>query len=571
MKKRIYFVLIILLLILSCSKESTSPDNSLTAPSNLILEQIDLESIQLNWQDNSTAEEGFRLDRKIGENEWEEDYQILAENTTAFIDSNLTIYDEYYYRVRAFINNVYSDYIESGINLINLDSLAAPSNLILEQIDFESIQLNWQDNSTAEEGFRVDRKIGENEWEENYQILPENSTTFIDSELITIDNYSYRVRAFADGEFSEFTEASIYFFYNDVSYIIPFYSGQIDLSPFESFDILVELKDSTGNNIQMNLDVWYKFLAHPEGMNINNILYNVNDSISVLSYQGNAVATLNAGSQSGTAVIKIYTYNSFNEEISIVISNIIVHASAPETIELTIGGNNTGENLGNGFWKIEVAAYIEDILGNPVDNGTSVLFSLPENPEWATIEWGSYVGNENANGETVPGIAFNLLSYDGFHINDTLLIQAETGWCSETEEFIMPFQFPILYGFACPAHLDWSEYTPSNPDSLIATFIINLQDGQNNPIDNQQILFSCDLGVPIDMGTDNDNNPFTENTGIVPNQHGRINKEWIFYRDECPPPVGNVPGTITVMMIVSIPGTSIEIEIPITLIRYPGY
>nr|MBC8415500.1 fibronectin type III domain-containing protein [Candidatus Cloacimonadota bacterium] len=103
------------------------------------------------------------------------------------------------------------------------DSLTAPSNLTLEQIDLESIQLNWQDNSSAEEGFRIDRKIGENEWEENYQILPENSTTFIDSELITIDNYSYRVRAFADGEFSEFTEASIYFFYNDVSYIIPFY------------------------------------------------------------------------------------------------------------------------------------------------------------------------------------------------------------------------------------------------------------------------------------------------------------------------------------------------------------
>ena len=88
MKIRIYFLLILVLFVLSCSKETTSPDDSLTAPSNLTLEQIDIESIQLYWQDNSSAEEGFRIDRKIGENNWDENYQILAENTTTFIDSN---------------------------------------------------------------------------------------------------------------------------------------------------------------------------------------------------------------------------------------------------------------------------------------------------------------------------------------------------------------------------------------------------------------------------------------------------------------------------------------------------
>ena len=451
------------------------------------------------------------------------------------------------------------------------DSLAAPSNLTLLQIDLESIQLNWQDNSSAEEGFQIDRKIGENEWEENYQILYENSTTFIDSELIEITNYSYRIRAFANEEYSEFTEASIDFFYDDVSYIIPFYSGQIDLHPFESFDILVELKDSTGNNVQRDYDVWFKFISKPEGTNINNLLYNTTDSISVQSVDGVASVTLYAGNESGTASLKIYTYNSNNVGISIVKSNIIVHSLAPETIELSVGGNDSGEDLGAGNWEIEVAAYITDNLGNPIDYGTSVYYSLPDNPEWASIEAAAYVGNLNANGDSLPGTAFTSLIYEGFHINDTLIIQAETGWCIETEEFIMPLQFPVLYGYASPAYLEWSEYTPSNPDSLIGTFMINLQDGQNTPIDNQQLLFYCDLGVPIDMGTDNDNDPFTENTGIEPNQHGRINKEWMFYRYECPPPVGHVPGTIIVMMLVSIPGTSIEIEIPIVLVRYPGY
>ena len=571
MKTRIFFVLIIVHFIFSCTKETISPDYSLTAPSNLTLEQINLESIQLNWQDNSSAEEGFRLDRKIGENNWEENYQILAENTITFIDSNLTIFDYYYYRVKAFINSDYSDYIESGINFLDLDSLSAPTNLALEQINLESIQLNWQDNSSAEEGFRIDRKIGENEWEENYQILSENSTTFIDSELITIDNYSYRVRAFANGEFSDFTEASIDFFYDDVSYIEPLYSGQISLNPLEPFEYQVALKDSNGNNVQRVYDVWFKFMSKPEGTNINNVLYNTTDSISVQSVGGVASVTLYAGNQSGTAAIKTYTYNSYNIEISIIKSNIIVHSLAPEIIELSIGGIDSGENLGNGNWGIEVSAIVTDIQGNPVQYGTAVWFSLPDNPGWASIEAGAYVGNVNANGDSLAGVAFTQLIYEGAHTNDSLLIQAEAGTCFETEEFIMPLQFPILDGTVVPQLLVWIENNPSYPDSLIATFMINLQDGQNNPIDNQQLIFYCDLGVPIDMGTDNDNNPFTENTGIVSNQHGRINKEWIFYRYECPPPIGNEPGTITGTMIVWIPGTSIEIEILITLIRYPGY
>ena len=179
------------------------------------------------------------------------------------------------------------------------------------------------------------------------------------------------------------------------------------------------------------------------------------------------------------------------------------------------------------------------------------------------------MGNENANGDSIPGVAYTQLIYEGAHTNDTLLVQAEAGTCSETTEFIMPLQFPVLDAAVSPHNLYWIENNPSYPDSLIATFLISLLDGQNNPIDNQQLLFLCDLGEPIDMGTDNDNNPFTENTGIVLNQHGQIDKEWIFYRYECPPPVGNEPGTITGTMIVWIPGTSTEIEIPITLIRYP--
>ncbi len=450
------------------------------------------------------------------------------------------------------------------------DSLTAPSNLSLEQINLECIQLTWQDNSSAEEGFHLNRKIGENEWEENYQILSENSTTFIDSNLISIDNYVYRIRAFANEEFSYFIDASINFFYNDVCFIEPLYTGIIVLSSYESYAFRVALKDINGNYVQRIFDVWFKFLYKPEGTNFNNIIFNTNDSISVQSENGIASVTLNAGNTPGIVAIKVYTYNSENVEISIVQSNIIIGPGAPNSINITLGGINTAEDMGSGIWQLQVAAIIADISGNPVEYGTSVLFSLPENPEWASIGAVAYTGNENANGDTYPGIAFTFLEYDGSHTNDTLLIQVEVaGILIETEEITLPIQFPVMNIIPVPQHLDWFESDPESPDSLITTVHVSIHDGQNNPINNQQVMFYSTLGQPVDMGTDDDNNPHTEQTGIISDQSGLINKDWMFFRYECPPPAGDEPGTSTALICANISGTSVYESVTIVLIRYP--
>ncbi len=450
--------------------------------------------------------------------------------------------------------------------------LSAPTDLVLSQIGFESILLNWQDNSSDEDGFRIDRKIGENNWEESYQILAENTTTFIDSNLFTIDTYYYRVYAFRDEIISGYVESEINFSYNDVSFIVPFFAGIIDLSPNESFEYRVALKDSNGNYVQRIFDVWFKFLYKPNGTNFNNIIFTTNDSISVQSENGIASVTLNAGNISGTAAIKAFTYNSENIEISTTHSDIVIHSGAPNSINVTLGGISTAEDVSMGNWRIQVAALIIDISGNPVDIGTAVYFSLPENPEWASIEAYAYVGNENANGETYPGLAFTFLEYDGCHTNDTLLIQVEAaGIFVETEEVILPIQFPFMGISITPQHdvLVWYESDPESPDSSIVTFHVSIKDGQNNPINNQQVIFVSTLGQPVDMGTDDDDNPHTEQTGIILYLHGRIDKDWIFYRDECPPPVDAELGTITGSIYIAIPGTSVVIEITITLFRYP--
>jgi len=245
------------------------------------------------------------------------------------------------------------------------DSLTSPSNLTLEQIDLESIQLIWQDNSSAEMGFQIDRKVGENDWEQNYQYLPENTTTFIDSELLTIGNYSYRITACSNNDHSETIEASINFFYDDVYSISSLYSDQINLEPYQSFVLNVILKDSLENIVQRDYEVWFKLLYCPQGFNINNAIFGANDSLSVHSHNGQAVVSLNAGSQTGLVTLKIYAYNSNNEEISVIKSNIVVYSSQPRSSKLSFGEINLDEVLGMGIRNIQVSSELLDNQSNP--------------------------------------------------------------------------------------------------------------------------------------------------------------------------------------------------------------
>ncbi|MCF7794440.1 MAG: fibronectin type III domain-containing protein [Candidatus Cloacimonetes bacterium] len=575
--RRIIFISFIILLFISCAENPNDPDEPLEAPSDLILTQLNIQSILLDWQDNSDDENGFRIDRKIGNNEWEENYRNLPANTVSIIDSQLTIFDTYFYRLCAYDADDFTDQIVETIDFRDIDSLNAPSNLVLTQVSPESISLSWQDNSSQEEGFRIERKIGDNDWEENYHILPPNIHYFYDENLDIIDNYTYRVSAFIGETYSEYIEDDIDFFFRDLYVIQPIFTGQLHFAYNEPISFVVELLDSNGEIVDRDYEVWFKYLVCPDGMNINNQVFGVGDSLSVLSNDGLVAVTLNAGSQAGTAAIEISAVNVQNNWINTIRSNIIVHSGIPENIELSHRGINSGQNMGAGVWQIEVAAIINDEYGNPYDYGTAVWFSLEDaqnsgiDPDWAVIGAAAYIGNENANGDSTAGVAYTYLNYEGSHTNDSLLVHCEvalsTGYFEETFSMNVPLQFGVIDIVATGDPIVWTPNTVE--DSLTTNFTVLITDEQNNSINNQQIYFSGTHGHPVDMGTDEDNNAFTELTGVAPNSFGQVAKEWTFYIYECPPPAGNIPGTTTATITMFIPGADVQEDIHITLYRYP--
>lgn len=81
------------------------------APSGLTVEAVSCGQINLSWTDNSTDETGFEIERSASGSAGT--YTVVANtqsNVTTWSDFNLVPSTEYYYRVRAIINSIASDY-----------------------------------------------------------------------------------------------------------------------------------------------------------------------------------------------------------------------------------------------------------------------------------------------------------------------------------------------------------------------------------------------------------------------------------------------------------------------------
>ncbi|MBN2461636.1 MAG: hypothetical protein JXB60_08510 [Candidatus Cloacimonetes bacterium] len=346
------------------------------------------------------------------------------------------------------------------------------------------------------------------------------------------------------------------------------FQGQVDIQVQgtggnESFELVVNLFDMSGNPVDDDLWVFFELLNAPEGTNINNMGL----SDSTMSVNGQAIVSINSGTEPGIVRVKAFTFNSYGTMISAEKSNIVVHAGPPDSAIFTIGGHSTGIEMGGGLWKVQVAALISDAYGNPVSSGTAAYFSLPEDPDFASVEADAYVGNENADGDSLEGAAFTFLTYDGAHTNDVISILVEVGGIETFPGTLMlPIQFPEIDIVAVPQHVDWMVAGDEDPKQT--EIRITVQDGQNNRIDNQVVVFSSTLGTPLEPVPPDTYDPYTGLTGIVAGEHGRLNKIVEFQKIECPPPGPAGPGSTQATITAQILGTQVSNQVNVLLFRY---
>jgi hypothetical protein len=168
------------------------------APSNLEAKPNIFGMVDITWINSLTANE-FRVERAgTTAGPWVQLVKLLPWQPSAYRDEGRPVEQQVCYRIVAA--NLYGE--TSAVDCTTPP--AAPGPLAAVSPDAESISLTWGDNSTAEDGYEVQRGGNGIAWTV-IATLPANTTGYIDRPVIVNTRYSYQVRATKDGGFSQFS------------------------------------------------------------------------------------------------------------------------------------------------------------------------------------------------------------------------------------------------------------------------------------------------------------------------------------------------------------------------------
>jgi Tol biopolymer transport system component len=151
--------------------------------------------VRLDWTDNAVNEDSYRVERRELSSGFSE-IALLGANSQSYVDSGLSPLTTYVYRVRA--SNSAGDSAYSNEVTVTTPSPAAPeapTGLAVDSVGATRVVLRWNDNSSREDGFRVERSREGGPYV-SVASLPPNTVRFEDKGLDDLTSYSYRVVAF---------------------------------------------------------------------------------------------------------------------------------------------------------------------------------------------------------------------------------------------------------------------------------------------------------------------------------------------------------------------------------------
>ncbi|MBI4403058.1 MAG: fibronectin type III domain-containing protein [Deltaproteobacteria bacterium] len=173
------------------------------SPSNLTATVVSRTQIDLNWQDSSNNEDQFLIERRIAPNSFQA-LASLPSPATSYSDSTLSLPanadSTIEYRVRAANEVGNSDF--SNIATVMVPAInpapTAPSNFTATAVSANQIDLRWQDNSTNESGFKIERSSGDGASFEEIAQVEANVSTYEDSGREPGHSFTYHLTAWND-------------------------------------------------------------------------------------------------------------------------------------------------------------------------------------------------------------------------------------------------------------------------------------------------------------------------------------------------------------------------------------
>ena len=165
------------------------------APTKFSGTAISSSQIKLTWDDNSTNETGYLIQRRLyGTIPWT-DLIILPANTTSYIDRDLKPETSYAYLIHSIApDNVRIRGLDIVTKTLTVAPPARPTNLIATAISTR-IDLTWNDNSNDETGFVLERKTGTTGTWTTVAFPVANATSHQDTSVAESTTYFYRLSA----------------------------------------------------------------------------------------------------------------------------------------------------------------------------------------------------------------------------------------------------------------------------------------------------------------------------------------------------------------------------------------
>jgi hypothetical protein len=190
---------------------AAAPGSAVNEPSNPTVIAVSVSRIDVSWQDNSSNESGFEVHRSTAGASGAFTLRAsLAANTSAYSDTGLTASTQYCYKLRAFQTKGGKIHVSAFSAIACVTTPApppppppptpgAPGPVFAALVPGITVQVQWYDNSTNEDGFRVERSSDNGaSWLIVGSTGPSNDSwvSFVDTTWTIEQSACYRVVAF---------------------------------------------------------------------------------------------------------------------------------------------------------------------------------------------------------------------------------------------------------------------------------------------------------------------------------------------------------------------------------------
>jgi len=169
---------------------------NIAAPTNVIAAALGAKKVRVTWQDNSSNETYFQIERR---QTWETSYTIVgqvAPNVTTYMDSSTALMAnyEYYYRVKAISAANDSSWSSDAYVQTFPYDIAKPTNLVATTNSSYQVVLTWNDNDYNENQVCIERAENGGNFAAYDSVMQSDIKTYTDQNVTVGQTYSYRVR-----------------------------------------------------------------------------------------------------------------------------------------------------------------------------------------------------------------------------------------------------------------------------------------------------------------------------------------------------------------------------------------